>query len=114
MSALVRKSTQVWQLQSEKRHILQPKQTHLVQPLHIVSLQHPLARLLLSLSSLSAQVILSTSKTSHKIKSIDGAVIKENKIKFNDNHYHSASNGSLNEIGCHSALALKKIVVRYA
>lgn len=40
--AFLVKSMHVWQLQSEKRQISQPKQTHEVQPLHVGERMHPL------------------------------------------------------------------------
>lgn len=57
-SALSMKSTQVLQLQSEKRHIAHPKQTQEVQPLHDGARGHPLRPLRLDLSSSSSQAML--------------------------------------------------------
>lgn len=40
--AFLVKSVQVWQVQSEKRHISHPKHTQEVQPLHAAKRVHPL------------------------------------------------------------------------
>lgn len=56
--AFLVKSMQVWQLQSEKRHISQPKQTQEVQPLQVGEREHPLYTLRLARSSSSSQLIL--------------------------------------------------------
>lgn len=56
--AFLVKSVQVWQLQSEKRQISQPKHTQEVQPWHVGLRLQPLYTLRLARSSSSSQVIL--------------------------------------------------------
>lgn len=56
--AFLVKSVQVWQLQSEKRQISQPKHTQEVQPWHVGERVQPLYTLRLARSSSSLHVIL--------------------------------------------------------
>ncbi|CAL1406678.1 unnamed protein product [Linum trigynum] len=60
--AFVVKSVQVWQLQSEKRQISQPKHTQEVHPLHVGEREQPLYTFRLALSSSSSHVSLPTKR----------------------------------------------------
>ena len=63
--AFIVKSVQVWQLQSEKRQISQPKHTQEVHPLHVGERVQPLYTLRLARSSSSSHVILKYIREDH-------------------------------------------------
>jgi len=65
--AFIVKSTQVWQLQSEKRQISHPKHTQEVQPLHVGDRVQPLYTLRLARSSSSSHEILNSESNVHII-----------------------------------------------
>lgn len=69
--ALLVKSVHVWQPQSEKRQVAQPKQTQEVQPVHVEAREQPLYTLRLALSSSSSQVILKQRGETVMIVSLD-------------------------------------------